>query len=287
MTMAKRMKYELSYDDEFPNGEIHARQSLSSQFNGSSFLRDLAYSAQQALNQNPDDDFVPLDPALQGFANGTYPSADLAPSYEQNGDSIMTSIEYQNGSTVPMEGGDYVRQQTEPHGPSVEPLTPRPPSRSDTIHVHTNGLTSKTTCKQDSKRRPSSPISPKDASMTSPIEIKHNSHVTSTSNDDTNKAHGNIEVPPPPATPITSTSRSTRGLHNHKSGNTPSRGGRNLKTPKSTPGGRRRDSRDGIKTEHGVGGGILGMIDPNLDQASIDLIKQLQQEDLGLRRRSR
>jgi F-box/leucine-rich repeat protein 10/11 len=29
------------------------------------------------------------------------------------------------------------------------------------------------------------------------------------------------------------------------------------------------------------------MIDPSLDQASIDLIKQLQQEDLGLRRRSR
>jgi F-box/leucine-rich repeat protein 10/11 len=34
-------------------------------------------------------------------------------------------------------------------------------------------------------------------------------------------------------------------------------------------------------------GSMLNMIDPNLDQASFDLIKQLQQEDLGLRRRSR
>lgn len=37
----------------------------------------------------------------------------------------------------------------------------------------------------------------------------------------------------------------------------------------------------------GMNMGMLNMIDPNLDQASFDLIKQLQQEDLGLRRRSR
>ena len=38
----------------------------------------------------------------------------------------------------------------------------------------------------------------------------------------------------------------------------------------------------------GIGMGInLDLIDPNLDQASIDLIKQLQAEEHGLRRRSR
>jgi F-box/leucine-rich repeat protein 10/11 len=36
----------------------------------------------------------------------------------------------------------------------------------------------------------------------------------------------------------------------------------------------------------GMGLGLNNVIDPNLDQASFDLIKQLQQEDLGLRRRS-
>jgi F-box/leucine-rich repeat protein 10/11 len=46
----------------------------------------------------------------------------------------------------------------------------------------------------------------------------------------------------------------------------------------------------GVDMGMGMGGGVgLGLnhsaIDPNLDQASFDLIKQLQQEDLGLRRR--
>jgi len=95
----------------------------------------------------------------------------------------------------------------------------------------------------------------------------NNSHYNFTTNSDF----------PPPTTPTA-----------HPSQKTPSRA-RASKTPKST-------SKDGIKLEAGLGGmnmmtgmgmgmDINMMIDPSLDQASMDLIRQLQQEDLGLRRR--
>ncbi|KAH7354587.1 hypothetical protein BKA66DRAFT_430417 [Pyrenochaeta sp. MPI-SDFR-AT-0127] len=293
MATAKRMKYESSYDDEYTNGDVHARHSLPNQFSGGSFLQDLAFSAQQALDHSPDDDLVPVDPALQAYANENYQDMELEPSYHQNADSIMSSIEYQNGGPVPMDGIEMMGPNGEPHGPSIEPLTPGPPPLSSTIHVQTNGFASKSAVEQEPVRHPSSPLSPKDLSAnshpTSSATHTYNPYITSPATNNYNNFTTNSDFPPPPITPNANASRSIRGLNSsgRKSSHTPSRGGRNSKTPKSTPSSRRCDSKDGIKLEHGLGMGMLGLIDPNLDQASIDLIKQLQQEDLGLRRRSR
>ena len=275
---------------------MHARHSLPNQFSGgSSFLQDLAYSAQQALNQSPHDDVVPVDPALQAYANDNYQEMDMAPPYHQNGDDIMSSIEYQNGGPVPMDGIVFGGRNGELHGPSVEPLTPGPPPHSDTIHVRTNGVASKPVIElgsayRDAVRHPSSPVSPRHISAASPTPRHYDHYITSpATNNYNNNFTTNSDFPPPPVTPSANPVHASRGPHSlgRKTSHTPSRGGRNSKTPKSTPGGRIRDSKDSIKVEQGLSVGMLGMIDPNLDQASIDLIKQLQQEDLGLRRRSR
>ncbi|CAO2654379.1 Nn.00g111120.m01.CDS01 [Neocucurbitaria sp. VM-36] len=298
-TTAKRMKHESSYDDEYINGDMHARHSLPNQFSGgSSFLQDLAYSAQQALDHDPDDELVPVDPALQVYANENYRDMDMAPAYHQNGDNIMSSIEYQTGGPVPMDGLEFTEGNGELHGPSIEPLTPGPPLHADTIHVRTNGFASKSaigleSVRPNAVRHPSSPVSPRHMSAASPTASHYDQYNLSPTANHYNNFTANSDFPPPPITPSAKPARSSHGPHalGQKSRQTPSRGGRNSRTPKSTPGGRRRDSKDGIKVEHGsgmgMGAGMLGMIDPNLDQASIDLIKQLQQEDLGLRRRSR
>ncbi|KAJ4375294.1 JmjC domain-containing histone demethylation protein 1 [Neocucurbitaria cava] len=315
---AKRMKHESSYDDEYINGDMHARHSLPNQFTGgSSFLQDLAYSAQQALDHSPDGDLVPVDPALQAYANDNYQDMDMAPSYHQNGENIMSSIEYQAGHPVPMDGLEFTEGNSELHGPSVEPLTPGPPPHSNTtMRIQTNGFASKPapsheTSRSNAVRHPSSPVSPGHISttMASPpanpntnANLDYNQYnISPTTANNYNSFTTNSDFPPPPMTPSATTknrplpqphSSGRKATHSH----TPSRAGRNSKTPKSTPGGRRRDGQDGIKLEqHAVGMGMdmdmslggMNMIDPNLDQASIDLIKQLQQEDLGLRRRSR
>jgi F-box/leucine-rich repeat protein 10/11 len=291
------MRHESSYDDEYLHSDIHSRHSLPTQFNGgSSFLQDIAYSAQQALDQSPDDDLVPVDPALQAYANGDY-AMDMANSYHTNGDTVMSSVEYQPTDPMLMDGIELADQDGEPHGPTIEPLTPGPPPHNDTAHMHTNGFSSKPTTEHHAVRHPSLPVSPRHISVTSPMNNnnnKYNPYMTSPASHNYNNFTHNSDFPPPPITPTINTYKA-RGQHSsgRKSSRTPSRGGRNSKTPKSTPG--RRHDNSGIKLEHGMsmgtgmgmGMGMLGMIDPNLDQASFDLIKQLQQEDLGLRRRSR
>jgi F-box/leucine-rich repeat protein 10/11 len=287
------MRHESSYDDEYLHSDIHSRHSLPNQFNGgSSFLQDIAYSAQQALDQSPDDDLVPVDPALQAYANGDY-AMDMTHSYHTNGDTVMSSVEYQPTDPMLMDGIELTGPNGEPHGPSIEPLTPGPPPHNDTVHVHTNGFASKPApehhVEHHAVRHPSSPISPRHVSAVSPMNNNnYNPYMTSPATNNYNNFTQNSDFPPPPITP--SYKKQSLG---RKSSHTPSRGGRNSKTPKSTP-SRRQDS-GGIKLEHGMSMGtgmgmnmgMLGMIDPNLDQASFDLIKQLQQEDLGLRRRSR
>lgn len=287
------MKYESSYDDDYLIGDMHSRHSLPNQFSGGSFsLQDIAYSAQQALDQSPDDDMVPVDPALQAYANGDYNGdyAAMENSYPNNGDTVMSSVEYQGNDAMLIDGIELGDADGEPHGPSVEPLTPGPPHNDNASHVHTNGYTSKGPVEHHAVRHPSSPVSPRHVSATSPTTNTYNSYLTSPAQHNYNNFTTNSDFPPPPITPLANSTRSARGLNSsgHKASHTPSHVPRNSKTPKSTPGGRRRDSKDGIKLEHGLAAmGVTGMIDPNLDQASIDLIKQLQQEDLGLRRRSR
>jgi F-box/leucine-rich repeat protein 10/11 len=299
------MRHESSYDDEYLNGDMHSRHSLPNQFSGgSSFLQDIAYSAQQALDQSPDADLVPVDPALQAYANGDY-AMDMTNSYHTNGDSIMSSVEYQPHDPMLIDGMELTNQNGEPHNPSIERLTPGPPPHNDTAHAHTNGFMPKHSTEHHAVRHPSSPVSPRHVSAGSPMTTNtYNPYMTSPATNNYNHFTTNSDFPPPPITPIAN-SHKPRGAPSsgRKSSHTPSKGGRGSKTPKSTP-GRRRDS-GGIKLEHGMsmgtgmsvnmmgmgmgmgmGLGLNNVIDPNLDQASFDLIKQLQQEDLGLRRRS-
>jgi len=300
------MRHESSYDDEYLNGDMHGRHSLPNQFSGgSSFLQDIAYSAQQALDQSPEnEDLVPVDPALQAYTNGDYNNMDMVNSYQGNGDSVMSSVEYPPTDPMLMEGIEHTGHNGAAHCPSVEPITPGPPSHNDTANAHTNGFTSKPAVENHAVRHPSSPVSPGHISAVTPTAAATTTtynnggpYITSPATNNYNSFTTNSDFPPPPITPTLSSYKARAQQHSssaRKASHTPSRGGRNSKTPKSTPGGRRPES-NGIKLEHGMSMGtgvgmhmgMLGMIDPNLDQASFDLIKQLQQEDLGLRRRSR
>ncbi|EMD66310.1 hypothetical protein COCSADRAFT_84394 [Bipolaris sorokiniana ND90Pr] len=294
---AKRMRHASSYDEEYMNGDMHARHSMPSQFNGgSSFLQDIAYSAQQALDQTPEnDELVPVDPALQAYTNGDYSNMNAATLYHGNEDTVMSSVEYQPAESMPMNGIEFIQHSGEPHGPSVEPLTPGPLPHNETTHIPTNGFTSKSAAEPHAVRHLSSPVS-----AASPTANGYNPYITSPATNNYNNFTTNSDFPPPPVTPTVNAYKAARAQQQQpsarKSSHTPSRGGRNSKTPKSTPGSKKHDSSgNGIKLENGMtmgtgmgmNMGMLNMIDPNLDQASFDLIKQLQQEDLGLRRRSR
>lgn len=276
---------------------MHARHSLPHQFTGgSSFLQDIAYSAQQALDQSSDADLVPVDPALQAFSNSDYQSLGMATRYQANGDTVISSVEYPPTDPMLVDGIELNHRNCEPHGPSIEPLTPGPPPHNDTqtLQNNTNGYLSKPLLADaDLMRHFSTPVSPRHVSAPSPIDTCNVSPATTTDNN----LLTNNDIPPPPITPIATTATTT--TNSTRTRKTP----RSSKTPKSTPGARRRDSKEHIKLENGISmstgmgvnglGNIAGLfgninaIDPNLDQASIDLIKQLQQEDLGLRRRSR
>jgi F-box/leucine-rich repeat protein 10/11 len=317
-SIAKRMKHESSFDDDYLSGDMHTRHSLPNQFSvGSSLLQDIAFSAQQALARD-EHALVPVDPALQAYTSETYPAMDMAPSYATNGDSILSSVEQQAEGDVAMDGVEYAMQNGELHGPSVEPLTPGPPPHNDTLHGQTNGYlvadivhvkangVPPQPSLTNAVRRPSSPVSPRNMSAVSPGTENYNTYMTSPTTH-TQNSYNNFttdsDFPPPPTTPAANTHRTSRPPNSsgRKTTQTPSRR-RVSKTPKSTPGGRRHENGEGIKLEAGLGMGMnnmnmgmnmnmsmlgMDMIDPSLDQASIDLIKQLQQEELGLRRRSR
>jgi F-box/leucine-rich repeat protein 10/11 len=288
--MSKRMKMESAMDDERTiNGDgHHSRHSLPHQFSiGGSLLQDIAYSAQQALSQRPEEELMPIDPALQTYANEDYQSSSMAPSYPAIGDMIMSSIEQHHSGSVPMDGIEFSGPNNQQQGPSIEPLTPGPPSQfndghyESSHHTQRNGYMPYPPAQHDAVRPLSSPVSPRQVRAMSPTSPTTHNHNMFTTNSDF----------PPPVTPTTH--HRTAPSSGHKSGQTSSRA-RHSRTPKSTPGGRRRDSKDSIKLEQGLtmamtlGMGInLDFIDPNLDQASRDLIKQLQAEEHGLRRRSR
>lgn len=342
------MKYESSYDEDYMNDDMHPQHSLPNQYSGGSFsLQDIAFSAQQALDQNPaDDDLVPVDPALQTYANDGYNDhyATLEPT---NGDTVLSSVECQANDSMLMDG---IELTGEPRGPnSIEPRTPGPPSlrnnkmknkNINSNHTHQNGYSSKSHLSDHAVRHPSdhavrhpsSPVSPRHISATSPPYPLYNN---------TNTIPTTPDLAPPPTTPRTTIKTTTattthypphslRGppnpsLSSAKKQNhthTPSNR-RASRTPKSAPGARRqgststsRSSKEGIKLERGSNGATNGatlfgavgcgasasasatagtgtgtgaagaLLDSHLDQASRDLIKQLQQEDLGLRRRS-
>ncbi|KAF2134584.1 hypothetical protein P153DRAFT_278420 [Dothidotthia symphoricarpi CBS 119687] len=278
-TTAKRMRQESAFDGDMMNGDLHTRHSLPHQFSvNASMLQDVAYAAQQTFDHDPEDDMMPIDPALQAYNNADYSPMNMTTPQPNNGDTIISSIEYHPTTTTttttsPTTDADFPARQ----GPSVEPLTPGPPPFPNTSHhPQTNGYTT---------HHLSSPVSP---TNTSPTSNNYNMYTTAS------------DFPPPPITPTTTAATTaTAATRPYRAPNTnpPSSSRKASKTPKSTPGFRRRDSQHHIKLELGMGLGLgmnldmlgmgVGVIDPQLDEASRNLIKQLQQEDMGLRRRSR
>jgi len=277
-------------------------------------LQDIAFSAQQALNQSPDDRVLSVDPALHTYANDDYHTNYATveePTFPTNGGTVMSSVECQANESMLMDGIEPTGHNSEPRGFGMDSVTPGPPSykkndksnnKISTNHIHQNGFLSKPRNEEHAVRHPSS--SPIFSHIPSPTRPFHNNITTIPTSPDL----------PPPTTPHPP--RLLRGAPSlpssaKKQTCTPSSTRRVSKTPKSAPGAARRHastSKDAIKMECGrssaaatattttadtlfgaVGAGMmhLGAQDPHLDQASRDLIKQLQQEDLGLRRRRR
>lgn len=159
----------------------HSRHSLPHQFSiGGSLLQDIAYSAQQALNQRPDGETMPIDPALQGYANDEYSSSNMARNYPPMSDMIMSSVE-QHGNSEPMDGVENSGINGQQQGPSIEPLTPGPPAYHDrgqhrNSHRHMNGYMPYPPTQRDAVRPVSSPVSPRHVQATSPTSPTTHDH---------------------------------------------------------------------------------------------------------------
>ncbi|KAF1949320.1 hypothetical protein CC80DRAFT_429600 [Byssothecium circinans] len=129
-------------EEAIESGMAHApmrhRNSLPAilGMSSSSDLLDLAYSAQQALNQVPPEEMI--DPALRPYDNEGDISMVNSPSQAPYRDAIMSSIEQVHDSH--MQNAETVAED-EHRGPSVEPLSPGP--ILDSIQTLTNGYSSR------------------------------------------------------------------------------------------------------------------------------------------------
>lgn len=186
-------------------------------------------------------------------------------SYDHQDDTIMADTSPQSShrdaimssiENVPyslMKDAEMTAEN-EQRGPSVEPLTPGP--AMDGIQDHLNGV----------KQTHSPP-------------------------EDNYTVSNTISVAPPPRTP--NAARSIRmPSSSHKPNQTPRSANRKSYTPKSTPGGRRRDSKESIKLEqprfeHMARATSSAAVESEEDMASLALAMKLQMEEHGLRRRSK
>lgn len=99
-------------DGDFINLQMRHRNSLPANLSvtGSNELRELAYSAQQALSQVLPDDSMPIDPALQSYDHeGDTVALDDSPRALHQ-DTIMSSIE--DGPGDQMEGVETAAYQS-------------------------------------------------------------------------------------------------------------------------------------------------------------------------------
>jgi F-box/leucine-rich repeat protein 10/11 len=84
---------------------LHRRDSSSGEFvlGGQAELQDLAFSAQQVLSHGPNDDVMPIDPALQSYQPGDDEyTADNYPHAARQ-DAVMFSIEDLPNGTIERE----------------------------------------------------------------------------------------------------------------------------------------------------------------------------------------
>lgn len=230
------------------NGDVYARDSLQtpSRAGGSMEFPD-------TMMYSPEDevfteDSIPIDPALQSYDDKRNDNAHAVAATPDppHRDTVVSSIE--NFVDDPME--DVVETgQHELNVLTAEPRTPAPPPHKPHYHQQ-NGV----------NPSPSSPLSPLAPSILSIGSRK-------------------------PAVPTLP--NSTRaGSQGRKPSHTPRPSNKVTNTPKSTPGGRRRDSKESIKMEPGAQMMSTENEKPE-DVASLALAIQLQMEEHGLRRRSK
>lgn len=157
------MRKESGVDGGMTNGGVHSRLSLPNMSIGGTSLQDIAYSAQQALNEVYPEDTMPIDPALQSYDTIRI----NAPSHSSR-DVAMSSIEHVPDSLI----NGVEEQPRSELGPSVEPLTPGP------LSVEPNGISPYRSSPQEydtiavalpvtpSARRPAKATSARKASQT-------------------------------------------------------------------------------------------------------------------------
>lgn len=297
LSIAKRIKYESSYDEDYMHDGMPPRHVASNQYSGGSLsLQDIAFSAQQALDQSPDGQHLPVDPTLQAYANhyhGNYATIEDS-SFSANGNTVISSVEYQTNEDILIDGTEPTGYNREPQGAGRDLVTPSSPPHEEQPVRHPSSSSISRHLSATSPSRVASPTKP----------FYHTTTTTVIPTTPTTPHH-----PPPP--PHSATHFPSSGK---KQTHTPSSTRRASKTPKSAPGAGRRHantSKDVLKMGRGrsstattattatptitknvealFGASTIPIDDqdPYLDQASRDLIKQLQQEDLGLRRRRR
>jgi F-box/leucine-rich repeat protein 10/11 len=241
---SRKMKREF-HDSGLTNGAIHHRNSLPNALGmaSTSELQDLAFSAQQALEQVLPEDSMPIDPSLQSYGYDEDTIMIDTSSQPSHKDAVMSSIEQISDGFF--DGFDDGARSVH-HGPSVEPLTP-------------------------------SPI----------LDDMHNQRYDFTQGDPPLWSNGSMTAAPPitPNAPqLLRTSSSGR-----KSSRTPYSAGPRNRTPKSTPGGHRRDSSLRIEADLEQRARAMSSTaaDSPEDLASVALALKLAMEDHGLRRRSK
>ncbi|PVH94255.1 hypothetical protein DM02DRAFT_539866 [Periconia macrospinosa] len=192
MPSNRKMKKETA-DGEFINVHVRHRNSLPTNLGapGSNELQELAYSAQQALNQAmPDDATMPIDPALQSYDTDRDAVVLDSSSHVPHRDTIMSSIEggldnqirdtqtsaatyaYHGSSTEPVASGPHFEsiqgisngtkevQYSQPSSEAGESNTlgaPITPNRSRFVKMGSSGQRVGQTSRSKKNQTPASP----------------------------------------------------------------------------------------------------------------------------------
>ncbi|KAF1979480.1 hypothetical protein BU23DRAFT_522751 [Bimuria novae-zelandiae CBS 107.79] len=133
-TAHRKLKKDATADDSFSYNPTHHRNSSLGEFifGGTAELQDLAFSAQQALSHVPDDDMMPIDPALQSYSHHNDAlMMDTSPQAPHR-DAVLFSVE--DLPNDPMDGVESNFNARE----FMEPISPG--TGLNGFHAQTNGI---------------------------------------------------------------------------------------------------------------------------------------------------
>lgn len=151
----RKLKKEITADGPFLYAPFHQRNSSSDEFalGGRAELQDLAFSAQQVLSQAPDDDTMPIDPALQLYRHVNDEMVMDGSPQVPHQDAVIFSVEDLPNNTL-----ERVETSLEATvGPALEPVSPG--NFPHGLHVQPNGST----------EAPSSPHASRSGTRYSPL----------------------------------------------------------------------------------------------------------------------